>query len=154
MPDGLFLAEGDVEAIRMNRLPQYQSYTAGIIAANIASNFYKNPYLKKEVIRLTSGYQQRVDWLNYFLFNDHDLQPRAISELPLTKYFGSPNGTMIARTGWNLGLDAPDVIAFMKIYEQTGDPITMRMPDNSKFITKEFWPMTPASTTVSTRRID
>ncbi len=120
MPDGLFLAEGDVEAIRMNRLPQYQSYTAGIIAANIASNFYKNPYLKKEVIRLTSGYQQRVDWLNYFLFNDHDLQPRAISELPLTKYFGSPNGTMIARTGWNLGLDAPDVIAFMKIYEQTG----------------------------------
>src|SRR5690606_24045143 len=37
--------------------------------------------------------------------------------LPLTKYFPSPKGGMIARTGWEEGIDSPVVVAEMKINE-------------------------------------
>ena len=48
-----------------------------------------------------------------FLWRDPDLQPEPIAGLPLSRYFGSPFGWMVARTGW--GEDA--VIAEMKINE-------------------------------------
>ena len=37
--------------------------------------------------------------------------------LPYTKYFGTPNGIMIARTGWEDGADSPSVVAEMKVQE-------------------------------------
>jgi heparin/heparan-sulfate lyase len=48
-----------------------------------------------------------------FLWRDTTLQPKPIESLPLSRYFDSPFGWMIARTGW--GKDA--VIAEMKINE-------------------------------------
>ena len=54
----------------------------------------------------------------FFIFNDPNCEPRALSELPNTRYFGSPNGLMVARTGWKDGIDAPEAVAFMKIGEQ------------------------------------
>jgi hypothetical protein len=37
--------------------------------------------------------------------------------MPLTKYFDSPIGAMIARTGWQDGVSSDDAIAFMKMKE-------------------------------------
>lgn len=47
------------------------------------------------------------------LWRDPDLQPQPVASLPLSRYFGSPFGWMVARTGW--GDDA--VIAELKINE-------------------------------------
>jgi Heparinase II/III-like protein/Heparinase II C-terminal domain len=48
-----------------------------------------------------------------FLWRDPRLTPKPIAELPLSRYFGSPFGWMVARTGW--GKDA--VIVEMKVNE-------------------------------------
>ena len=47
------------------------------------------------------------------LWRDTSLQPKSIGTLPLSRYFGSPFGWMVARTGW----DEDAVIAEMKINE-------------------------------------
>ncbi len=49
------------------------------------------------------------------LLNDPDLKPAAgLDELPLTKDFGPILGSMIARTGWNMGRNTSDVVVEMK----------------------------------------
>jgi len=48
-----------------------------------------------------------------FLWRDTKLQPKSIRSLPMSRYFGSPFGWMVARAGW--GDDA--VIAEMKVNE-------------------------------------
>ena len=47
------------------------------------------------------------------LWRKVDLQPKPISTLPLSRYFGPPFGWMVARTGW----DQDAVIAEMKVNE-------------------------------------
>ena len=47
------------------------------------------------------------------LWRDTQLRPRSVSTLPLSRYFGSPFGWMVARTGW----DEDAVIAEFKINE-------------------------------------
>lgn len=48
-----------------------------------------------------------------FLWRDIKLQPKPIAALPTSRYFGSPFGWMVARTGW----DENSVLAQMKINE-------------------------------------
>lgn len=59
--------------------------------------------------------------LIYLIANDPNLEPRSTSELDKTMYFPSPNGMMIARTGWETNVADPsasnDVMALMKIGE-------------------------------------
>ena len=52
-----------------------------------------------------------ADVLFAFLWRDLDLEPAPVSELPLSRYMGSPYGWMIARTGW----EQESVIAEMKV---------------------------------------
>jgi hypothetical protein len=51
------------------------------------------------------------------VFNNPDLAPRPLSELPLTHYYPYPKGGMIARTGWEDGLKSSSVVAEFKINE-------------------------------------
>jgi heparin/heparan-sulfate lyase len=53
------------------------------------------------------------------LARDETLEAKALEELPLTRYFGSPFGQMIARTGWELdgGQDAPVAVAMFHVKE-------------------------------------
>ena len=94
----------------------------------LASGFYADPYLKYELQKSSSDYNRWIyDNANsmtpvqFMLFNNPDLEPKPHSELPKTKYFGSPNGMMVARTAWSSNIpsnpSAPDVIVQMKIGE-------------------------------------
>ena len=111
-PDGDQLRDGDSWLIP-NRgadlfLPNTFLYTA---------RFYNNPYFKAEFEREYAKSDYKVDPVFAFLFHDPDQESKPMSELPLTRYFGSPVGSMVARTGWNMGIDSPDVVAEMKVSE-------------------------------------
>lgn len=55
------------------------------------------------------------DPMMILLLNDPDLQPAdGLDGLPLTKDFGPILGSMIARTGWNMGRNTADVVVEMK----------------------------------------
>jgi heparin/heparan-sulfate lyase len=55
------------------------------------------------------------DPLMILLLNNPDLEPApGLESLPLTKDFGPVLGSMIARTGWNMGRNAGDVVVEMK----------------------------------------
>ncbi|NOU66041.1 hypothetical protein GC096_18555 [Paenibacillus sp. LMG 31461] len=120
-PDGQLLREGD----EYNEGGTRGSYW-NILSPTLlhAANFYKDPYLKKELLRenpLLSTFTYSnftITPVQVLLFNDPAVGVKPLSGLPLTKYFGSPVGQMVARTGWNDGINAPDVMAFMKIGEQ------------------------------------
>ncbi len=51
------------------------------------------------------------------LFLEPDAETHPLSDLPLTKYFPAPMGEMVARTGWNLGVESRDAVVHMRIGE-------------------------------------
>ncbi|KGE17064.1 heparin/heparin-sulfate lyase HepB [Paenibacillus wynnii] len=111
-PDGDLLRDGDswVVSNRGGFAGQPNTFL-------FTADYYKNPYFKEAFNMEYSQTKWNVDPLLVLLFNDPDLPRKPLSELPLTRYFGSPNGSMIARTGWNSGIDSPDVVAEMKVGE-------------------------------------
>lgn len=82
-----------------------------------SAGFYKNGYFKNEFLREYAEDQYLVDPILVPLFFDPDLPSKPLSELPLSRYFGSPVGSMVARTGWNLAANSSDVVAEMKVSE-------------------------------------
>jgi heparin/heparan-sulfate lyase len=75
------------------------------------ASFYKDGYVFADWLR-----EPRTDAASLifaFLWRDPDLQPKPISELPLSRYMGTPYGWMVSRTGW----DDDSVIAEMKVNE-------------------------------------
>lgn len=104
-PDGQVMPAGDVNPNRRN-IPGYS------LPAMLAYSFYKDEYLAYE-------YQRKPSLENHclifeVLWKDLDIKPKAPDDLPLTRYFGSPFGWMIARTDWGEN----SVIAEMKVNEQ------------------------------------
>ena len=119
-PDGQLMRDGDAST-NGSEIGAYANSMNRVMM--LAGNYYQDPYLKQEAMR-SNAYLQNFAYghgnmspVEFLVFNDPDLQGRPLSELPQTKYFGSPQGAMIARTGWNDGLDAPDAMAYMKINE-------------------------------------
>ncbi len=121
-PDGQLLREGD----DFNEDSPKNLY-ANTIANTLfyVANYYKDPVLKREFLK-DGGVDNFVydAWsrtgVQFLIFNDPTIGTEKKETLPLTKYFGSPQGSMIARTGWNMGMDSPDVLAYMKIGELWG----------------------------------
>ena len=101
-PDGSLLPHGDVN-YRRNK-PASMG-----LAALLAGSYYKDEYINNEFLKSPSI--ESRDKLFEFLWRDTQLGKRLPDDLPLTKYFGFPFGSMIARTGW----DENSVIAEMKI---------------------------------------
>lgn len=96
----------------------------------LAGNFYGDTLLKGEYAleNPDGGFSYSTTTRSpvvFLLFNDPDLTAEPSKDsLPLTRYFGSPNGMMVARTGWDVNASDPaqsdDVVAMMKIGERWG----------------------------------
>jgi Heparinase II C-terminal domain/Heparinase II/III-like protein len=123
-PDGQTLRDGDTH-INNGAVGDY--YRAAYRSLLLASGLFKDPYYKAEAARQRPGYPPKMDAaknqtmnpVEILLFNDPELEPRSLSELPLSKYFPSPKGAFIARTGWQDGMDSPAVVVECKINEWT-----------------------------------
>lgn len=115
-PDGQLLRDGDT----FNDTAGMWNYW------NISANAFfmdsalgADPYLKDEFFRENAFLNNYDDAspIMFLVLNDPDLEARSIYELPLSRYFGSPIGLSIARTGWEDGVQSPAVVAEMKVGE-------------------------------------
>lgn len=110
-PDGLLMVEGD----DYDRAWSPNRHGCGE-ALQMLATMFGDPYVQDEALR----YNSRIgDAAVRMLTWDASLAPRPVSELPLARYFGSPFGEIIARTGWDIGegRDAGAVVAKMSIGE-------------------------------------
>ena len=85
------------------------------LAAQLAAQYYDDPYLLEIGTSRIFKSAAPVAGLFALLFQSLDLRPRPIGELPLTKYFPEPAGTLVARTGWAMGPDSADALVSMHI---------------------------------------
>ena len=123
-PDGSLMRDGDDMAAETFGVGVYWTSTARMFFH--AANFYEDPILKLECLRenpnLSSfNYNDNLTPtpVQVLILNNPTIEAKDTSSLPLTKYFGSPYGAMVARTGWNMGMDSSDVLAYFKINELT-----------------------------------
>jgi heparin/heparan-sulfate lyase len=96
-PDGQLLRSGDGQS----KAPKLRSL---LIASYYGDGYVLGDYLRSPGV----GAMNEIFEL---LWRDPDLQPLPVTDLPLSRYMGSPFGWMVARTGW----DAESVIAEMKV---------------------------------------
>jgi len=106
--DGRLLPMGDVSQHRRWR------HTERATAA-----YYNDPYLltwSDGLPHVPWAKEQGALWYELLFLPPN--APRApLTELPLTKYFPSPMGEMIARTGWDMTPESRDAIVHMRIGE-------------------------------------
>lgn len=119
--DGQILRDGDTH---INNRPLGEYYSGHFRTMFLAANYFNDPYLKMGAFLQRTDFEpveprgnQACDSVEMLIFNNPELEPRPLDELPLTKYFPSPKGAMIARTSWEEGIDSPAVVAEMKINE-------------------------------------
>lgn len=82
----------------------------------LTGTYYNDPYL---LTMLDAEYfhDSVGDRVFEILFREAGAPKRPISELPKTKYFAEPTGRMVARTGWDMGMESKDAIAYMHVGE-------------------------------------
>ncbi|TBL78995.1 heparin/heparin-sulfate lyase HepB [Paenibacillus thalictri] len=112
-PDGKLLRDGDTD----NPLYEENRYIKLFpLVYLMAGNYYNNGYFLDQQLR---EHPDMPDFYVFhaFLFHDPALQRKPLRELPLTRYFAEPAGIMVARTGWDEGIDkqSSTVVAEMKI---------------------------------------
>jgi hypothetical protein len=120
-PDGQIFADGDSHNANV---PLYSYFSRPARMMFLAANYARDPYLKMEAMRERPEWgpdkpkqNQSLNPVEFLVFNDPDLAPRPLTELPNSHYFPSPSGSMVARTGWRDGIDSPDMVVEMKINE-------------------------------------
>ena len=116
-PDSEILREGDDVFERYENISYINKTTDYTFF--LASNFYGDGVLKAEFLKdatIAGGYEC-LTAVQMLALNDPSIVLEEGAELPLTKYISSPIGKMIARTGWNMGMESPDVLAYMNIGE-------------------------------------
>lgn len=120
-PDGQTLRDGDTHS---NNRPLGVYDARAARSFFLAGNHWGNPFYKQEFLRAFPTLQpaapsgnQTITPVEWLVFNDPQLAGRPFTELPLTQFFPSPKGAMIARTGWDDGLDSPSVVVECKINE-------------------------------------
>lgn len=123
-PDGRSFPHGDTNGDSLfEKIPTWVRSDMPVLL--YASSLWDDGYLKNEFKRCGKDFH----WLSYSNFwplltpvsflivNDPKVEPKSRTELPMTRLFDSPVGMMIARTGFNEGVEQPDVIAWAKIGE-------------------------------------
>lgn len=126
-PDGTTFLSGDDTGAATPMSVKSHGYS------NLAFMGYtltKDPYLKDLYIKLstestksgiTTAFGEaslEVDLVPYLIFDDPDLVRATAGEnLPNSRYFASPAGMMIARTGWEDGVDSNVAMAQMLVSE-------------------------------------
>lgn len=120
-PDGSSLMDGD--KVWNNFAPgKYHTRLNQRVYLYLAS-YYNDPGIKYEFIKTglpigptSSGTHTLITPAEHLILNDPDIGcVDATSSLPLTRYFGFPYGTMVARTGWENGMNSKDVLVQMKV---------------------------------------
>lgn len=104
-PDGQMMPAGDVNPAKRDKPQNYS------MPAMLAASYYGDQYLAYEYDRKPNIETHML--MLELLWRDFDLKGKSPSDLPLTRYSGTPFGWMIARTGWGKN----SVIAEMKINE-------------------------------------
>jgi heparin/heparan-sulfate lyase len=114
-PDGKLLRDGDSD----NPLYAEDRYIQFFpLVYMMAGSYYDNPYFMDQQFREFKTIPDMYVF-HAFLFYNPEVRPKSVKELPLTRYFGSPTGIMIARTGWDEGMDrsSATVVAEMRVGE-------------------------------------
>jgi len=106
-PDGQRLRAGDTFASSAPSGQPWSQYIGTLLTAS----YYNDGILLDQYQR--QGGSGGNETIFEVLWRDTTLAPKSISTLPLSRYFGSPFGWTVARTGW----DQNAVIAEMKINE-------------------------------------
>jgi heparin/heparan-sulfate lyase len=109
-PDGLFIRGGDSYTSGDPKVPSVTKDTF----FSYAAAYYKNPHFQYQHLWMF-GNSPSVDPILDLILVDPHVKSEPPDNLPLTRYFGHPVGTMVARTGWRMGPDSPDVVAEMKV---------------------------------------
>lgn len=128
-PDGQRLRDGDMLFQNINSSAGDGVYDTVHLTTMMLARYFKNPYINYEADLMASIYADKFgiryleNGLN-FLTIDLDTakaDAKQKAEMPLIKYFGSPRGEIIARTGWEYKPSAVascnDVVVSMKIGE-------------------------------------
>ena len=106
-PDGQRLRAGDTFKTSTRRGQPWSEFVGTMFTAS----YYGDGTLLTQFLR--QGGASDSEAIFEFLWRDVQLQPQPLDDLPLSRYFGSPFGWMVARTGW----DQDAVIAEMKVNE-------------------------------------
>lgn len=109
LPDGEMLRDGDMFSVSKNGKPYFWKYPQTML---LLYSYANDPLIKAEFDR-QGGLPE--DPVLFLMLNDPDLKAEpALDSLPLTIDFGPILGSMIARTGWRMGMNSNDVIAEIK----------------------------------------
>lgn len=110
-PSGKFLTEGDIAD------PTHIDPRNQFIMAQLANDLY----LMNDGLRIARDgrYWSLGDATRTLLFWDPTIPSKAVDELSTARYFPSPSGSMVARTGWGLddGTESGVAMALMNIGE-------------------------------------
>jgi heparin/heparan-sulfate lyase len=106
-PDGQRLRSGDTFMTSRRRGQPWTEFMGALFTAS----YYHDGVLLSQFLQ--QGGTSDSEAIFEFLWRDTELTAQPIADLPLSRYFGSPFGWMVARTSW--GKDA--VIAEMKVNE-------------------------------------
>ncbi|MFK7900365.1 MAG: heparinase II/III family protein [Cyclobacteriaceae bacterium] len=121
-PDNKLMTEGDdfSPAYYTQTSVDYVSYIGLIRTATL----FQDPFLQSEVNRLGKNFDSLDRHNNaalVMLAYDDLLKAVSFDKMPLTKYFPSPYGTTIARTGWDLDKGVNSGAAIVKFDIQEYD---------------------------------
>ncbi|MBW2459570.1 MAG: hypothetical protein JRI68_34065, partial [Deltaproteobacteria bacterium] len=85
------------------------------LIAMLTGSYYDDPYLltlaDSDLYWNPPDYHQVLE----LLFRPAGAASAPLEQLPRTKLFAMPMGEMVARTGWQLGVDSPDTVVQMRI---------------------------------------
>ena len=121
-PDGVFLMDCDKS---WNNYAAGDYYSVNKRTFLYLASYYKDKAINYDYLKCMNGFginswgtHELVTPAEFLILHDPDVGYVDYTETkPLTKYFPSPFGAMIARTGWEDGINSNSVMAEMKIGE-------------------------------------
>ncbi|MDF9797880.1 hypothetical protein OKW21_003143 [Catalinimonas alkaloidigena] len=112
-PDGQQMRSGDTYDDAGN---DQGGRTKGInhkaVMMMLSAALYNDPYQLDMMSRFLLHDLEKVF---AFIFLPIDYQTKSIAELPHSKYFPQPMGEMVARTGWDMGVNSDNALIHMRI---------------------------------------
>lgn len=114
LPNGTWFKDGD--DYKWSNYNGYDKLTGvGILPSYIGAQ-YNNPYLMAEGVLTYQWNDSKLSVMDVLMF-DSDAESKYMCELPLTHMSTYPMTTMMARTGWNQGINSPDAAVFMDMHD-------------------------------------
>lgn len=123
-PDGQQIRNGDMYK-KAALGEKWTSDPACIEALIYCSHLSKDPYILGQLEDNSLKYRDSsmlTEWRRFMptiqiLYLDESSAKKSVSDLPLTKFYGSPIGYMVARTGWGDTISSNTAMATFKVGE-------------------------------------